>query len=280
MYQETYWEINAKKTWFKLGIRELLHYRDLIFSFVSRDLFASHKQSLLGPLWIILQPLMTTLVYIIIFSHIGKISTDGIPALLFYLPGIILWTYFSDCLTGTMNTFIHQSHIFNKIYFPRLTVPISQVITNSVRLIIQLIVFMLIYLWYGIQGTSLQISAAILLLPFMIMITAAFAMSCGLIISILTARYRDLENIVQFTLKLLMFATPVIYPASIVPDQYRQLIWANPLTPIIETARITLFSHAEIPWTALIITSGCIILLTYFSLAIFKKNEILIIDVI
>lgn len=280
MHQRSSWEINSKRPWFKLGLRELLHYQDLIFSFVKRDLFASHKQSLLGPLWIVLQPLMTTLVYVIIFSNIGKLSTDGIPALLFYLPGIILWTYFADCVTGTMNTFIHQAHIFSKIYFPRLTVPISQVVTNTFRLVIQFGVFILIYLWYKMQGAAIEFHPAIFLLPFLVLITAAFAMSAGLLISVLTARYRDLENIVQFILRLLMFATPVIYPSSIVPKQYQLLFWTNPLTSIIETTRIALFSHGEIPWTPLLITSAGIILLTYISVAIFKQFEILIADII
>lgn len=276
----SYWEINAKMPWFKLGLLELYYYRDLIFSLVKRDLFAGHKQSLLGPLWIILQPLMTTVVYVIIFSHITKISTDGIPSLLFYLPGIIVWTYFSECVTGTMNTFIHQSHIFSKVYFPRLAVPVSQVITNTIKLLIQFLLFIVIYIWYGTGEHSFQIHAAIFLFPFLVIITALFAMGCGLLVSVLTARYRDLENIIQFLLRLLMFATPVIYPASIIPKQYQDLIWANPLTSIIETLRVALFSHAAISWGPLLIVSAVILCFSYMCVAIFKQNEVLIMDVI
>jgi lipopolysaccharide transport system permease protein len=274
------WEVNARKTWFKLGIRELIHYNDLILSLVKRDLFANYKQSLLGSFWILLQPVMTTLVYIIIFSRIGKISTDGIPAVLFYLPGIILWTYFSECLIGTMNTFIHQSHIFSKVYFPRLAVPISQVLTNSIRLLIQFSFFVLIYIWYKLQGSAFNIDLSVILLPFLVLMTAALSMSCGLIISVLTARYRDIENIIHFLLRLLMFVTPVIYPISIVPKPYQQLLWINPLTPIIETSRVALFSHAQVSWPALTIAAVAIALFSYMSLAIFKRNEIQIMDVI
>ena len=275
-----YWEINAKTPWFKLGFRELFYYQDLIFSLVRRDLFAGNKQSLLGPLWIVIQPLMTTLVYVVIFSHIGKISTEGIPALLFYLPGIIIWTYFSDCVTGTMNTFIHQAHVFNKIYFPRLAVPISHVITNTIKLVIQFAVFFLIYAWFELKGAKLEIHPVIFLFPFILFITALFSMSCGLLISVLTARYRDLENIIQFLLRLLMFATPVIYPSSIIPKQYQNFIWANPLTSIIETTRVGLFNHNDIHWAPLLIASILIMVFTYLSLALFKQKEILIIDIL
>jgi lipopolysaccharide transport system permease protein len=275
------WEVSALQPWFRLGLRELFHYHDLVLSFVKRDLFAGYKQTLLGPLWIILQPLMTTLVYVVFFAYISKLSTGGIPAILFYLPGIIIWNYFTECLNGSMYTFIHYSHVFNKIYFPRLVVPISNVITNTFRLIIQFGVFLLIYIWYIFHGMPFHLNSALWLLPVLVILTAALSMGLGLLFSILTARYRDLENIVHFIIRLLMFASPVIYPSSIVPKQYKELYWANPLTAIIESFRIAVFYGPQHLWLRpLLVAAVFSISLLYISMAIFKHKESEIIDVI
>ena len=274
------WKIEANTSWLNLHLDEIVQYKDLLYRFVRRDLLANYQQTILGPFWIMLQPILTTVVYWMIFSKVAKISTDGIPPLLFYLPGIIIWSYFSDCLTGTMYTFLNNTAILSKVYFPRLIIPLSGVIAHSVRIIMQLVLFIGIYIFYLVTSETVHISIYILLIPLLLLLTAAYSLGVGLIISVLTARYRDIDYALQFILRLYMFASPVVYPTSIVPERYKFLFWLNPLTPIIETFRTACFSNGSYHFGYFLISilSTSTILLT--GIALFKKKELSVMDII
>jgi lipopolysaccharide transport system permease protein len=274
------WEITANPGWFRINLKELIHYKDLMLRFVRRDIISSYQQTILGPVWVFLQPLFTTFVYFIIFSRIAKIPTDNIPPVLFYLPGTIIWTYYSDCLTATMYTFVQNAYIFNKVYFPRLIVPLSYILFHSFRISIQLILFIAVYLFFAIGGKNIHPNADMLLIPVFILITAAFALGCGLIISVYTSKYRDLENILQFVLRLFMFAVPVVYPASLIPAKYKLIFWLNPLTPLIESFRSAFFSHRPLPLFYLGISMATSFLILLLGIALFNRKEIQIMDVI
>jgi len=274
------WEIKPQERWFSLNLRDLLQYKDLLFRFVRRDILVSYQQTILGPIWVFLQPLLTTLVYFIIFKKIANISTEGISPILFYLPGSILWTYFAECLNGTMNTFVNNAYIFRKVYFPRLITPLGIILFNSFRLSIQLTLFVLVYLFFMVVHHNVTASWWILLLPLLVLLTAAFALGSGLIISVFTAKYRDLDNILQFILRLFMFATPIVYPLSLVPEKYKFFLWLNPLTSVIETFRASFFSPHIVytKWLLLTILNVSVILL--IGLALFRKHEIEVMDVV
>ncbi|HMH32538.1 MAG TPA: ABC transporter permease [Puia sp.] len=274
------WEIKPDEGWFNLRLNELLQYKDLLLRFLRRDLIASYQQTILGPIWVFLQPLLTTLVYFIIFSRIAHLPTDGIPAILFYLPGTIIWTYFSDCLYSTMNTFVHNANIFNKVYFPRLISPLSLIIFHSFRLSIQLMLFFLLYLFFLFGPHHITPSWTILLLPILVAITAAFALGAGLILSVFTAKYRDLDNILQFLLRLFMFATPVVYPVSLVPEKYKILFWINPLTAVIETFRAGFFTNQALPAGYLLLSASSAMLFLFGGLVLFHKHEIKAMDIV
>lgn len=274
------WEINATQGWFKLGLRDLFAYRGLIMRFVRRDLIASYQQTIIGPLWIFLQPLLTTLIYLVVFGTFAKVSTDGVPKILFYLSGTIIWTFFFDNISGTMYTFISNAHIFNKVYFPRLIVPISNILTQTVRLSIQLLLFLIIFLFYHVVYDKFQLSYALLLVPFLIVLTAAFALGSGLLISVCTARYRDVDTFFQYILRLGMFVTPVVFPSSIVPLKYQFLFWLNPLTPIIETFRSVFFNQGVIQYHYLLLAVANITILLILGLVLFKRRETEVMDII
>lgn len=274
------WEITADPGLFRINLKEIIHYKDLLLRFVRRDIIASYQQTILGPVWVFLQPLFTTFVYFIIFSRVAKIPTDNIPPVLFYLPGTIIWTYYSDCLTATMYTFVQNAYIFNKVYFPRLIVPLSYILFHSFRISIQLFLFIAVYLFFAIGGKNIHPNAGMLLIPVFILITAAFALGCGLIISAYTAKYRDLENILQFVLRLFMFAVPVVYPASLIPQKYKLIFWLNPLTPLIESFRSAFFSHRPLPLFYLVISMASSFLILTLGVVLFNRKEIQIMDVI
>jgi lipopolysaccharide transport system permease protein len=274
------WEIKPEERWFSLNLKDLLQYKDLLFRFVRRDILISYQQTILGPIWVFLQPLLTTLVYFIIFKKIANISTDNIPPILFYLPGSIIWTYFSECLNGTMNTFFANAYIFRKVYFPRLITPLSIILFHSFRLSIQLMLFVLVYLYFMIVHHNVTASWWILILPFLILITAVFSLGIGLIVSVFTAKYRDLDNILQFVLRLFMFAAPVVYPLSIVPEKYKLLFWLNPLTAVIETCRAAFFAPHIVYPGYLLLTMLSVGIILFIGLTLFRKREIEVMDVI
>lgn len=220
-----------------IPLKEIWAYRDLLFLLVYRDFVAMYKQTILGPLWFIIQPILTALVFTLVFGNIAKISTDGIPQIVFYLAGVTCWAYFAETLTKTSETFTTNATIFGKVYFPRLIVPLSIVISNLLKFAIQLAIFIAIAAWYWSSGAAVNPNAAMLMLPLIIATMGILGLGLGMIISSLTTKYRDLRFLLQFAVQLLMFATPVIYPLSAIPADYRWIISANPVTPLIETFR-------------------------------------------
>ena len=273
------WELSANKKKIQLGLRELWQYRGLIHSFARRELIAGYQQTIMGLSWLVMQPLLTTLFYLLVFSKIVRVSTDGVPPLLFYMSGSLLWGFFSDCLTSTMYTFKHNAHIFSKVYFPRLVIPISMITSHSFRFSIQFLLFILIYCYYWISGT-VHPSIFIFWLPVVLLTTVALGMGIGMIVSIFLARYNDLDPFMNFFLRLLMFVTPVVYPASIIPQGYKFLLWANPLTPIIEYFKAGFFFTKPVHLTYLFISFFITLIIFLCGLIYFKKKELSVMDTI
>jgi len=265
--------IKPKRHLFDIDFKDIWRYRDLIVLFVRRDFVSKYKQTVLGPLWFLIQPILTTLMFTVIFGNIANISTDGLPKILFYLTGIVGWTYFSTCLTTTSNTFVANAGIFGKVYFPRLTLPISIVISNLVQFFIQLLLLGAFMIYYGITGAHFQPNIYVLLIPFLIILMAALGLGFGIIISSLTTKYRDLTNLVSFGVQLWMYATPVIYPLSGIPDKFKVYVLANPLTPIIETFRYALLGAGTVSWTYLIYSLIFTIVVLIIGVLLFNKVE-------
>jgi lipopolysaccharide transport system permease protein len=219
--------------------------------FVRRDFVAQYKQTILGPLWFIIQPLLTTLTFTLIFGNIARLSPDGLPKILFYLSGVTAWSYFSDCLLKTSETFSANANIFGKVYFPRLAVPVSIVISNLIRFGIQLGLFLSFYLYFLARGAAIHPNQSLLLLPVLVLLMAALGLGSGIIVSAMTTRYRDLRFLVQFGVQLLMYSTPVILPLSKIPEQYRWIMLSNPMTPVIETFRYAFLGTGVFSWSYL-----------------------------
>lgn len=230
--------IRPQHPWWDLRLAELWRYRDLIQLFIWRDFVAYYKQTILGPLWYLIQPILTTAIFTIIFGNIAKLSTDGLPPFLFYLAGNTVWSYFSTCLLSTSNTFTSNAAIFGKVYFPRLSIPISIVISNLISFGIRLAMFLAFLAYFKLTGTAIHPNLWILLLPILILIMAGLGLGLGIIVSSLTTKYRDLQQLVSFGVQLLMYATPVIYPLSSVQGAWRWLLIVNPMTSVIEMFRL------------------------------------------
>lgn len=265
--------IQPKAGWFDLHLRDLWRYRDLIMLFVRRDFVAQYKQTILGPLWFLIQPLLTTLTFTLVFGNIAKLSTDGLPKVLFYLSGVTAWSYFADCLMKTSETFNSNANIFGKVYFPRLAVPISIVISNLIRLGIQLVLFLGFYVYFLIQGTAIRPGFALGLVPLLVVLMAALGLGSGIIVSSLTTRYRDLRFLVQFGVQLLMYTTPVIYPLSKLPDQYRWIMLSNPMTPVIETFRFAFLGVGSFSWGNLGISGAFAAIILAIGVVLFNHVE-------
>lgn len=265
--------IRPKRHLLDVNLKDIWSYRDLIKLFVRRDFVARYKQTILGPLWFLIQPLLTTIMYTIVFGNIAKISTDGLPQILFYMSGIVAWTYFAACLNSTSNTFVANAGIFGKVYFPRLTLPISIVISNLIQFSIQFFLLLAFMLYYYIVGANFHINIYILLLPVLIVLMAGLGLGFGIIISSLTTKYRDLTNLVSFGVQLWMYATPIIYPLSEIPEKYRIFVLANPLTPIIETFRFALLGSGTVSWIHLSYSFAFTILVLALGIILFNKVE-------
>ena len=229
--------IEPKDKIFDLKLKEVWNYRDLIRLFVQRDFKSKYKQTILGPLWFIIQPLFTTVIYTFVFGNIAGLSTDGLPQFLFYMCGNVPWLYFSSCLTGTSNTFTGNAGIFGKVYFPRLTTPISVVITAMINYLIQFVMFMCFEVYYIVTGANVHITWMALLTPLLIVQLAILGMGFGIIISSLTTKYRDLQVLVSFGVSLWMYASPVIYTMSSLSGKAQSLLMLNPISPILEMMR-------------------------------------------
>ena len=265
--------IKPKRNLLDVDIQDIWKYRDLIKLFVRRDFVARYKQTVLGPLWFIIQPLFTTIIYTIVFGNIAKISTDGLPHVLFYMSGIVGWTYFSACLNSTSNTFVANAGIFGKVYFPRLTLPISVVISNLIQFFIQFMLLIAFMVYYKLIGANFNLNVYVLIIPFLIILMAGLGLGFGIIISSLTTKYRDLTNLVGFGVQLWMYATPIIYPLSEIPEKYKIFVLANPLTPIIEAFRFTLLGAGSLDWYHLLYSLVFTISVLGIGILVFNKVE-------
>jgi lipopolysaccharide transport system permease protein len=248
--------IRPKTSWFDLHLADLWRHRDLVMLFVQRDFVSMYKQTILGPLWFIIQPLLTSLTFTLIFGNMAQLSTDGLPKMLFYMSGVTAWNYFSDCLMKTSETFSGNANLFGKVYFPRLAVPLSVVISNLIRFGIQIGLFLGFYFYFWGKGTNIHPTWALLLLPMLVLLMAALGLGSGIIASSLTTRYRDLRFLIQFGAQLLMYTTPVIFPFSKLAPQYRWIMLVNPMTPIIETFRYAFLGTGTFTWGLLAISAA------------------------
>lgn len=272
---QKHWDlvIKPKRNLFDINFRELWKFRDLIGLFVRRDFVAKYKQTILGPLWFILQPLLQTLIFTVVFGRIAGLSTDGLPQMLFYLAGIVPWTYFSTSLNLTSKTFVENAKIFGKVYFPRLAVPISIVISNLIQFAIQLIFLLVFMIIYWMQGYKFGPDLSIFLLPVLVILLAALGLGFGIIISSLTTKYRDLVNLVTFGVQLWMYATPVIYPLSSIEGKMRPFILANPLTGIVETFKTIMLGVGELRWDLLGYSGIFCLIVILVGVLLFNKIE-------
>lgn len=264
--------IESDHSFFKLNLKEVWDYKDLVYMFVKRDFVSSFKQTILGPLWFFINPIFTTIVFVFVFGNIAKLSTDGIPQVLFYLAGNILWNYFSSCLTGTSNIFTANAPIFGKVYFPRLVMPITIVISNLMKFGVQFLLFLAVWIFYLSKG-DIAPNIWILATPLLIVLMALFALGVGMIFSALTTKYRDLQMLLAFGVSLMMYATPVIYPVSAIKGVWKQLAYLNPLTGIFECFKYGWMGSGEFTTQMLLISSGIILILLAIGTLIFNKVE-------
>jgi len=242
--------------------------------FVKRDFVAQYKQTILGPLWHFIQPVFTTIMFLLVFGKIANIPTDGIQPVLFYMSGITIWNYFSSCLTGTSNTFVANAGIFGKVYFPRLVIPLSTVLSNLVKFGIQLLLLTDVMIFYALKGTQLQLGWPLFIIPVLVLMMAAMGLGLGIIISSMTTKYRDLTVLIGFAVQLLMYATPIAYPLSFLQDKsYASWIQWNPLTPIVEAFRFALFQHGSFDAGSLLYSSFFIVIVLFIGLLLFSKVE-------
>lgn len=267
--------IRPKEKLFSVDFKEIWQYRDLLTLFVKRNIITQYKQTVLGPLWYVIQPLMTTIMYMVVFGGIAKISTDGLPQPLFYLAGICFWQYFSDCLTKTSNTFVANAGIFGKVYFPRLITPLSDAVSNLVRFGIQFTLFLAVYLYYQLF-TEVQIHTNwyALLIPVLVMMLAGLALGFGILFSSMTTKYRDLQLLLSFFVSLWMYATPVIYPLSTITNPKLMLVMQlNPLTGIIEFFKYGMLGVGCHEWWMLGYSFAFMVVLLSFGIVVFNKVQ-------
>lgn len=264
--------IESNHSLLDLNLKEVWRYKDLVYMFVKRDFVSSFKQTILGPIWFFINPIFTTIVYLVVFGGIANISTDGAPKILFYLAGVTLWNYFSSCLNGTSSVFTSNAAIFGKVYFPRLVMPISIVFSNLMRFGVQMVLFLIAFLYYLTKG-EVQPNWWILATPFLILLMAMFALGVGMIFSSMTTKYRDLQMLLGFGVSLYMYATPVIYPVSALPKAIQPYAAWNPLTGIFECFKYGWLGVGEFNPTMLAISSLIILLLLAIGTITFNKVE-------
>ena len=265
--------IKPKTGWFDINLKELIQYKDLIVMFVKRDFKTMYKQTILGPLWIIINPLMTTLMYTIVFGNIANISTDGMPQIVFYMLGTTVWTYFSSCLTKTSSTFTGNAAIFGKVYFPRLVTQISTVISGLINFGVQFLMFLGFMAYFMIKGSPIEPNLWILITPLLLVQLAVLALGFGIIISSMTTKYRDLAVLVTFGVQLWMYATPVVYPASQIGGKLKTLMMLNPVSPIVESFRYAFLGSGSIPWNYLGISVVTTLVVLFAGVVLFSRVE-------
>ena len=264
--------ISSEHSLFKLNLKEVWDYRDLVYMFVKRDFVSSFKQTILGPLWFFINPIFTTVVYLIVFGNIANLSTDGAPKILFYLAGVTLWNYFSSSLGGTSNVFVGNAGIFGKVYFPRLVMPITIVISNLMRFGVQFLLFLVVFFYYWYKG-EVTPNWWVLFTPIFILMMSLFALGVGMIFSSLTTKYRDLSMLLTFGISLYMYATPVIYPTSMLPSKIQPYAIYNPLTGIFEGFKYAWMGVGEFNPIMLVYSTIIILILLAIGTVIFNKVE-------
>lgn len=271
--------IEPKTKFFRFDLKELMQYKFLMFLFVRRDFVAQFKQTILGPLWFIIQPVMTSGIFTIIFSEIAKIPTDGVPPFLFNLAGVTLWNYFASCLTSTSNILGSNVGLFGKVYFPRLAVPISTVLTRLYTFGIQFAFFLVVYSVLMAAGAALKPNWFLLLVPVMVAHAALLGLGIGLWASALTVKYRDINQLIGFGVSLAMYATPIFYPLSAVPSGLKWLVTVNPMAPIVEIFRYAFTGTGSLPVLEYCISLGVTLVVVFFGLALFHRAERNFVDV-
>lgn len=264
--------IKGKTNLFDLRLKEVWRYRDLLRMFIRRDFVTVYKQTILGPLWFFIQPIITTLTFTIIFGNLAKIPTDGAPKLIFYMSGITIWGYFSTCLVDVSKVFISNSAIFGKVYFPRLIMPLTIIISNLMKFGVQFIMFLCFFAYFYNQGT-IHPNLWVFFLPFILLIMAVMSMGLGLILSSLTTKYRDLTMLIAFGIQLFMYATPIIYPLSTVPEKYKWIVQLNPLVPIFEYMRYAYLGVGNFQITSLVYSVVFSIVILALGVVIFNKVQ-------
>ena len=267
--------IEPRDSIFKLNLAEVWRYKYLLWMFVKRDLVSVYKQTILGPIWFFIQPILTTITFVVVFGNIAKISTDGLPQMLFYLAGITIWNYFSETLTATSSTFITNASIFGKVYFPRLVLPLSKVISGLIKFGIQFLLFAIVLLYYLLKGSAVHpdIGGIFIVTPVVLFIMAGLGLGLGLILSALTTKYRDLVFLITFGIQLGMYATPVIYPVSAISSKYKWLIKANPMSSLVEAFRKVYLGAGELNWAWIAYSFGFMTILLIIGTIIFNRVE-------
>lgn len=275
-----HWEIKPEYSLLDVKIKETFEYKDLLWLLVRRDFISFYKQTVLGPIWFFIQPIFTVVMYSLIFGGVAGISTDNLPKPLFYLAGIVTWNYFSDCLIKTSTVFRDNAAIFGKVYFPRLIMPLSIIFSNLIRFCIQLFLFLIMMLYYYIQGEQFHPTIFILLFPLLLLLMAGLGLGLGMIVSALTIKYRDLAFIVTFGVPLLLYSTTVVYPLSAAPLQYFKFIKFNPMTSIIETFRLGFLGVGTFSWRLLGYSTFITSLILFIGVIIFNKVQKSFVDTV
>ena len=265
--------IKPKNGWFDINLKELWQYRDLVKLFVRRNYTSMYKQTILGPLWFILSPLITVLIFTVVFGNIAKIPTDNVPQFLFYMAGNTLWSYFAYCLNTTATTFTSNAVLFGKVYFPRLTMPLSTVIFGLISFLIQLVMFVGFVIYYVVIGSPVYPNLWILITPVLVILVALLGLGFGIIISSLTTKYRDLTILLTFGIQLWMYATPIAYPITGLSEQYKSIIMLNPMSSLIEIFRYAFLGSGSLPLSYLIYSSVVTVVVLFIGVAIFCKVE-------
>jgi len=277
------WDLIIKpdQSLFDLKLKEIWQYRDLLTMFVKRDIVTIYKQTILGPIWFFVQPIMTMLVYIVVFGRIAEIPTDGMPQALFYLAGIIIWNYFQECFMKTSDTFATNQDMFGKVYFPRLIMPLSKVVSGLIKFVIQFALFFAVYLYFLIEGTSpIAPNMMLLLVPYFVLLMAGLGLGFGVIFTSWTTKYRDLKFLIQFGVQLLLYATPIIYPMSLLEGKMKQIMLLNPLAHIVEGFKYAFLGAGELTTYGLAYATVFTIVVVVIGILIFNKTERSFVDTI
>lgn len=275
--------IEPTRGWFPVSWKEISHYRDLLLLLVRKDFVTKFKQTVLGPAWFVIQPLLTTLVFTIVFGNFAGVSTDGLPGVPFYLAGLLLWSYFAACLPAIGSSLVVNANLFGKVYFPRIIVPFSILVANLISLGLQILTFLAFFLYYRFftdVGHQMQLTWAVWLLPLLVFQTAMIALGCGLWLASITAKYRDVTMVMTFIVQTWMYATPVIYPLSEVPERFRILAALNPMTAVVEGVRYAFFGQASITSVHVLVSVLVTLTLLITGLALFGRIERTFVDYI